>query len=54
MEKGEGVGLAEKWDVTAYPALLFFTPDEKMVLRQTGYVDAKKLTEFGKQPLEKK
>lgn len=54
MEKGEGVGLAEKWEVTAYPALLFFSPEGKMVLRQTGYVDGKKLIEFGKQALEKK
>lgn len=54
MEKGEGVGLAEKWEVTAYPALLFFSPEGKMVLRQMGYVDGKKLTEFGKQALEKK
>ncbi|MEP6928353.1 MAG: thioredoxin family protein [Flavobacterium sp.] len=54
MEKGEGVVLAEKWNVTAYPSLLFFSPDGKMVLKQIGYLDGKKLIEFGKQALEKK
>ncbi|AEW00128.1 thiol reductase thioredoxin [Niastella koreensis] len=53
MEKGEGVELAEKWDVTAYPTLLFFTPEGKMVMTQVGYVNGKQLIEFGKQALEK-
>jgi thiol:disulfide interchange protein len=51
MEKGEGVELAEKWDVTAYPTLLFFTPEGKMVMKQIGYVNGKQLVEFGKQAL---
>jgi thioredoxin-related protein len=51
MEKGEGVELAEKWDVTDYPTLLFFTPEGKMVMKQIGYVDGKQLVEFGKQAL---
>lgn len=54
MEKGEGVELAEDWDVTAYPALLFFSPDGKMVLRNIGFVDANKLVEIGKEALAKK
>jgi len=51
MEKGEGVELAEKWDVTEYPTLLFFTPEGKMVMKQIGYVDGKQLIEFGKHVL---
>lgn len=51
MEKGEGVELAEKWDITEYPTLLFFTPEGKMVMKQIGYVDGKQLIEFGKQAL---
>ena len=51
MEKGEGVELAEKWDVTEYPTLLFFTPEGKMVMKQIGYVNGKQLIEFGKQAL---
>lgn len=54
MEKGEGVELAEKWGITAYPALLFFDPDGNMVLMQIGYVDGRKLVEFGKQALAKR
>jgi thioredoxin 1 len=54
MEKGEGVALEEKWDVTGYPALLFFTPEGTMIMKQIGYVDGKQLVEFGKQALTKK
>jgi len=51
MEKGEGVELGEKWDVTEYPTLLFFTPEGKMIMKQTGYMDGKQLIETGKQAL---
>ena len=54
MEKGEGVELAEKWDVTEYPTLLFFTPEGKMVMKQIGYVNGMQLIEFGKQALSGK
>lgn len=54
MEKGEGVKLADEWDITAYPALLFFTPEGKMILKQIGYVDGVHLVEFGKQALVRK
>lgn len=54
MEKGEGTQLAERWDITAYPSLLFFTPEGKMVMKQVGYVDGKHLLEFGKQALARK
>lgn len=54
MEKGEGLKLAEQWDITAYPALLFFSPDGKMVLKQVGYVDGNRLIDFGKQAMAKR
>jgi len=54
MEKGEGLQLADKWDVSAYPSLLFFTPDGKMIMRQIGYVDAKHLIKFGEEALTRK
>lgn len=54
MEKGEGVALAEKWDITEYPTLLFFTPEGKMVMKQIGYMDGKQLIEIGKQALARK
>jgi len=54
MEKGEGAQLADSWDITAYPSLLFFTPDGKMVMKQVGYVDGKHLIGFGEQALTRK
>ncbi|MDQ1095822.1 MULTISPECIES: thioredoxin family protein [Chryseobacterium] len=53
MEKGEGLTLAQKWDVNSYPALLFFTPDGKLVMKQIGFVEGKKLIEIGKQSMAK-
>ena len=54
MEKGEGPTLAEKWNITAYPSLLFLNPQGIMVLKQVGYVNAETLVEFGRQALLKK
>jgi thioredoxin 1 len=54
MEKGEGQALADKWDITAFPTLLFFNTKGEMVLKQVGYVEAEKLVEFGHQALLKK
>jgi len=53
-EKGEGIQLAEQWDVTAYPTLLFFNPEGKLLLQQVGFVNGDKLIEFGKQAKAKK
>lgn len=49
MEKGEGIELATNWDVMAYPTLLYFTPDGKLLMKQIGFVDGKGLIEIGKQ-----
>lgn len=49
MEKGEGPKLAEKWQVSAYPTLLFFSPEGKLLMRQVGFVTGDKLIDFGKQ-----
>jgi len=54
MEKDEGLQLSDRWEVTAYPSLLFFTPDGKMIMKKIGYVDGKHLVEFGEQALIKK
>ena len=54
MEKGEGPALAEKWDISAYPSLLFFNSEGEMVLKQVGYINADTLLEFGRQALLKK
>lgn len=49
MEKGAGVGLAERWEVTAYPTLLFFSPSGKLLMRQVGFVNGDALIAFGEQ-----
>lgn len=54
MEKGEGVELSEVWNVFSYPTLLFFNPEGKMVMKQTGYVDEKQLINMGKEALMRK
>jgi thioredoxin 1 len=54
MEKEEGPVLAKKWDITAYPSLLFFNAEGEMVLKQVGFVNAETLMEFGRQALLKK
>lgn len=54
MEKGEGIKLSEKWNVFAYPTLLFFNSEGKMIMKQTGYVDEKQLINLGKEALIRK
>ncbi|MBB4801716.1 thioredoxin family protein [Flavobacterium aquidurense] len=53
MEKGEGLTLAQTWDVTAYPTLLFFNPEGKLIMKHLGFVDGARLIEIGKQSLAK-
>ena len=54
MEKGEGPALAGKWNINAYPSLLFFNANGEIVMKQVGYVNAETLEEFGRQALLKK
>jgi len=54
MEKREEPNLAEKWNISAYPTLLFFNADGEIVMKQVGYVNAETLLEFGRQALLKK
>jgi tetratricopeptide (TPR) repeat protein len=39
-EKGEGLALAKKFKIKAYPTLVLLGPDGKEIDRQIGYVDA--------------
>jgi len=54
MEKGEGEMLAEQWQIEAYPTLLFFSPEGKLVARELGFVEGKELVKIGKKALLKK
>lgn len=51
MEKGEGPSIAGKYDVTAYPTLLFVNYKGELVQKIEGYQDAKKLLQLGKEAL---
>lgn len=53
MEKGSGTDLALAWDVQEYPTLLILDYNGKIVLRSAGYLNAKQLTSFGEQALQK-
>ena len=48
MEEGEGVQLAQKYSVTAYPTLFFIDGDGNMVHKVLGYKDVDQLLQAGK------
>lgn len=48
MEEGEGTLLSQKWNVTSYPSLLFFTSEGKMIRKQIGFLNGIQLIELGK------
>lgn len=54
MEKGQGISLAEQWEVNEYPTLLVLDYNGKVVVRSTGFLDAKQLSALGKRALQKK
>ena len=54
MEKGDGIAVAEKYQVNAYPTLIIADADGKIITYSQGYVDPNQLIEFGKYGLSKK
>lgn len=54
MEKGEGELLAEEWEISAYPTLLFFNPEGKVVMQEIGFLKGDMLLKIGQQALSKK
>ena len=48
MEQGEGVQLSKEFEITAYPTLLFFSPDGKMVHKYVGALEALPFINLGK------
>ncbi|HAM99198.1 MAG TPA: thioredoxin [Marinilabiliales bacterium] len=46
-EKGEGVNLASKFEVTGYPTLLFVDANGNLVAKTMGYHNADELLEVG-------
>lgn len=53
MEKGEGPQLNSLFKVTAFPTLLFITPEEEIVHKITGFQEANKLMDQAEIALEK-
>lgn len=53
MEKGEGPSIQRKYGVTAYPTLLFITPDGDLLHKARGYQPADRLINNGKIALSK-
>lgn len=52
MEKGEGVALAKKYGVSAYPTYLFIDGDGKEVHRTLGYVEENDFLQFAKDAMD--
>ena len=48
-EKGEGLKLAQKYNVRGYPSLLFLDASGNIVARTTGYRNVGKFIELGKE-----
>jgi thioredoxin 1 len=54
MEKGIGPQLAARWGMQAYPTLIVFDENGNPVAGTVGFMNAKKLIDFGQQALNKK
>lgn len=48
MEKGEGPGLARRYQVQAYPTMFIINSKGQVVAKQVGALDAQRLIAFGK------
>jgi thioredoxin 1 len=51
MEKGDGLAVAEKYQVRAYPTLIITDADGKIITYSEGYIGPDQLIEFGKHGL---
>ncbi|AUP80513.1 thioredoxin family protein [Flavivirga eckloniae] len=54
MEKGEGIELAQYYNVNAYPTLLFLDSEGNVLKNHTGSLDAKNLIETGRDAIRLK
>ena len=54
MEKGEGVDFAKKYNITAYPTLLFFNSKGEFLNKSVGYRESEELIETSKAALDPK
>ena len=54
MEKGDGLAVAEKYNINAYPTLIITDGDQKSVSVSEGFMEPAQLMEFAKYVLAKK
>ena len=54
MEKGDGLDVAAKYQVRAYPTLIITDAEGKIITYSEGYVEPAQLIEFGKHGLARK
>jgi len=52
MEKGEGIALAKKYNVRAYPTLFFIDAQETLKLSSLGYHNVSQLIKLGQKALK--
>ncbi|MGE5363397.1 MAG: thioredoxin family protein [Bacteroidota bacterium] len=52
MEKGEGLEIAKKYGVRAYPTMLYISPEGEMIHRTCGSVPAQEFIQNGKNALD--
>lgn len=52
MEVGEGKDIAKKYDIKAFPTLLFLNSNEEIIIRQQGALNESKLIELGEKALK--
>lgn len=52
MEKGEGPGLAKKYEIKAYPTFLYVDGDGNLVHRDGGYQEASSFIQVGKDAVQ--
>ncbi|MEP7236507.1 MAG: thioredoxin family protein [Ferruginibacter sp.] len=54
MEKGDGIAVAEKYQIRAYPTLIITDADQKSVSVSEGYINPSQLIEFGKYVVDRR
>ena len=54
MEKGDGLAVAEKYQIRAYPTLIITDADQKSVSISEGYISPSELMQFGKYVIDKR
>jgi thioredoxin 1 len=47
-EKGEGIELARKYEISGYPSLIFVDNNGQLIAQTTGYRNPEQFVEIGK------